>query len=62
MELWEQLLLGALGLGIFFLFRPGIKAAMEQSREAENKDWKGLLMPIGLVVAFVILLIMLARG
>ena len=62
MELWEQLLLGALGLGIFFLFRPGIKAAMEQSQQAENKDWKGVLMPIGLVVAFVILLIMLARG
>lgn len=62
MELWEQLLVGALGLGVFFLFRPGIKAAMEQSRQAENKDWKGALVPIGLVVAFVILLILLARG
>ena len=62
MELWEQLLLGALGLGIFFLFRPGIKAAMEQSQQAENKDWKGVLLPIGLVVGFVVLLIMLARG
>lgn len=62
MELWEQLLLGALGLGIFFLFRPGIKRAMEQSRQAENKDWKGALFPIGLVVAFVVLLIILARG
>lgn len=62
MELWEQLLLGALGLGIFFLFRPGIKAAMEQSQQAENKDWQGVLMPIGLVVAFVVLLILLARG
>ena len=62
MELWEQLLLGALGLGIFFLFRPGIKAAMEQSRQAEDKDWKGLLIPVGAVVVFVILLIALARG
>lgn len=62
MELWEQLLLGAIGVGIFFLFRPGIKAAMQQSREAENKDWQGALLPIGLVVLFVIVLIMLARG
>lgn len=62
MEIWEQLLLGALALGVFFLFRPGISKAMEQSRQAENKDWQGALLPIGLVVLFVIVLIMLARG
>ncbi len=62
MELWEQLLLGALGLGVLFLFRPGIKQAMEDSKNAENKDWKGALIPIGLVVLFVMLLIMVARG
>lgn len=62
MEVWEQLLLGALGLGVFFLFRPGIKAAMQQSQQAESKDWKGLLFPIGLVVGFVVLLILMARG
>ena len=62
MELWEQILLGLLGLGVFFLFRPGIKVAMKQSQEAENKDWQGVLFPIGLVVLFVLVLIMLARG
>jgi hypothetical protein len=62
MELWEQLLLGALGLGVFFLFRPGIRQAMEKSQQAENKDWQGVLFPIGLVVLFVIVLIMLARN
>jgi len=62
MEIWEQILLAALGLGIFFLFRPGIKSAMEQSAQAENKDWKGALVPIGMVVGFVVILIMLARG
>ena len=62
MEVWEQLLLGAIGLGVFFLFRPGIKAAMQKSQEAENKDWQGVLFPIGLVVLFVIVLIMLARN
>ncbi len=62
MELWEQLLLGALALGLFFLFRPGIKAAMEESKNAQDKDWKGALVPIGMVVGFVILMILLARG
>jgi hypothetical protein len=62
MELWEQLLLGALGLGLVFLFRPGIKQALEESKNAENPDWKGALVPIGMVVGFVILMILLARG
>ncbi len=61
METWEQILLGALAILLFFWFRPGIKAAMEQSRQSE-KDWKGALIPIGAVVLFVILLIALARG
>jgi hypothetical protein len=59
MDLWMKVLLGALAVGAFFLFRPGIKAAMAQSREAENKDWKGVLIPVALVVLFVIFLISL---
>ncbi len=62
MALWEQILVGALALGVVFFFMPGIKAALRQSREAENKDWAGALFPIGLVVLFVILLIAFARG
>ncbi len=57
MELWEQILIGAIGLLVIFMFRPGIKAAFERSREAEDKDWKGLLIPIGLVVLFVVFLL-----
>jgi hypothetical protein len=56
LELWEKLALGAVAIGAIFLFRPGIKAALQQSREAE-KDWKGVLVPLALVVLFVILLI-----
>jgi hypothetical protein len=55
-ETWEKLLLGALGLLIIFLFRPGIKAALEQSRQAE-KDWPAVLVPLGVVIVFVIFLI-----
>mgnify|MGYP000013503981 FL=1 len=61
METWEQLLVGAFAILLIFLFRPGIKAALEQSRQAE-KDWKGALIPIGMVVLFVILLIAMARS
>lgn len=55
---WESLLLGALVLLVIFWMKPGIKAAMEQSRQAKS-DWMGLLMPMTLVVMFVIFLIMM---
>ena len=61
METWEQILLGAFAVLLIFIFRPGIKAALERSREAE-KDWKGALVPIGLVVLCVVLLIAVARS
>jgi hypothetical protein len=61
METWEQLLLGGMAILIFFFFRPGLTAALKQSSEAE-KDWKGALLPIGAVVLFVLLLIMMAKG
>jgi hypothetical protein len=32
---------------------------MEQSRQAENRDWAGLLIPIALVILFVLFLIKL---
>ena len=62
MGMWEQILLGIGALVILFLFYPGVKVAMQRSREAENPDWKGALIPIGAVVLFVIFLIMMARG
>jgi hypothetical protein len=54
---WEILLLGAVALLVIFLFRPGIKAVMERSRQAEKKDWQGALIPLGLVVLFVLFLL-----
>ncbi len=57
MALWEQLALGALALLVIFWFRPGIKAALKQSEEAE-KDWAGILLPIAAVILFVIFLML----
>ena len=59
---WEQILLGMAALILAFVFWPGVKAAMQKSKEAENPDWQGALIPIGIVVIFVILLIVFARG
>lgn len=58
-ETWEMIAIGAVVLVVIFLFRPGLKEAFRRSKEAENKDWSGVLLPIGLVVLFVILLISL---
>ncbi len=35
---------------------------MQKSKEAENPDWQGVLLPIGVVVLFIILLVVFARG
>jgi len=62
MELWQKVLLGVGVILIILWFRPGIKSVWKQSQEAEEKDWKGLLLPIGLVILFVVLLILMVRS
>ena len=62
MAVWEQVLLGIAALIILFMFWPGVRAAMERSRAVENPDWKGALVPLGLVVLFVIVLVMVSRS
>lgn len=56
---WEMLLLGAIALLVLLWVGPGIKPLLEQSRQAENRDWAGVLIPIALVILFVLLLIKL---
>ena len=57
MNLWEQILLGMVAVIVTFLFWPGIKKAIEQSKNVENPDWACALIPIGVVVLFIIFLI-----
>ncbi len=59
MSTWEMVLLGVLALLVLLWAGPGVKAMLEQSRQAQNRDWAGLLVPLLLVIAFVILLIKL---
>jgi hypothetical protein len=57
MELWQQLLGGAIALFVIFMFFPGIKATMEKSRNAEQKHWGTLLLLAVVLIAFVLLMI-----
>jgi hypothetical protein len=58
MALWEKLLLGVLVLLVLLWFRPGLKAAFRERRQASRAEWLSALIPIALVAAFVVLLIM----
>ena len=62
MQMWEQVLLGIGAVILVFIFWPGVKVAMQKSKEAENPDWQGVLLPIGVVILFIILLVVFARG
>lgn len=62
MQMWEQVLLGIGAVILVFIFWPGVKVAMQKSKEADNPDWQGVLLPIGVVVLFIILLVVFARG
>lgn len=46
-----------LGMMIVFLL-PRAKTMLKESPKASSDDWKGILLPLALVVGFVILLIM----
>ena len=61
MELWEQLALGALAILVLFLFRPGIKATIERSKNAEEKHWGTIALLAVVLIAFVVLMIWSVR-
>ena len=57
MALWQQLLAGAIGLLVIFMFFPGIKATMEKSKNAKEKHWGTLILLTIVLIAFVLLMI-----
>ena len=58
---WEKILLGVGALLLILWFRPGIKQALRQSREAQDRDWKAFVLPLVLVALFVLVLIVMSR-
>ena len=59
-DTWEAILVGILVLLLLLWFAPGVKEAVKNSPRGTAEDWKGLLLPLGLVVALVFLLIAMA--
>lgn len=62
MALWEQILVGAIVVLVLLWVVPGLRGGLARSRQATADDWRGLLLPLGAVILFVILLISLAAG
>ena len=58
MSTMENIILGALAILLLFWMQPGIKAALARSKETPA-NWPSVILPLGLVVAFVLLLLAL---
>lgn len=54
----ETILLGVLVVGVLLWFRPGLRAAIERSRQSDGR-WSDLVLPLGVVIAFVVFLILI---
>jgi len=58
---WMKIL-AAIGLGAMIIYLlPRARAMIEASAQAENKDWKGFLLPLAGVILFVIFLVAIVR-
>jgi len=57
MELWQQLLAVALMLMVLFMVFPGVKRAIEKSKNTEEKHWGTVALLAVVLMAFVLLMI-----
>jgi hypothetical protein len=47
MPILEQVLIVVVTVLVVLWVRPGLKAALKQSRQTQHKDWQSLLLPLG---------------
>lgn len=59
MATWEVILAGIFAAALVVFFLPRLRESMKRSQEVKEKDWRGVLIPLLVVVLFVILLISL---
>jgi archaellum biogenesis protein FlaJ (TadC family) len=62
MELFLKIALAGVLVLLIIRMWPAAKHWMENGPRAERGDWNAALIPLGLVVGFVILLILMVRG
>ncbi len=62
MGTFESIILGIMAIGLIYLFGRGAKVAMDTTPKAKPGDWMSAIKPLALVVAFVFLLILLAKN
>lgn len=62
METWQKILLLVMAGGLVYLFLPGLRHSLKNSRKAEKGEWQGVLIPLALVILFVLLLISSVRN
>lgn len=60
MSIWQVLLIGGIAALVLFMFGPGVRRTLEESRNAP-KDWPAVILPLGLVILFVLFLIAMVR-
>ena len=59
---WLKIGSAALLIGMLIFVFPRMRHAMKHSPKGTSEDWKGFLIPLAAVIAFVIFLIMMVRG
>ena len=57
---WEAVLVGVLVVVLLLWFGPGVRESVKRSPRGSWQDWKGVVIPLGLVVLFVFLLVSMA--
>lgn len=61
MGTFEQVMVGVVALLAVAWMWPGVRAAVARSKNSQQRDWKAVLFPIGAIILFVIILILIAR-
>ena len=60
--LWEQILVGVFALLLLLFFGPAVRRVFKETRSGTFSEWMGVITPLAIVVAFVILLVAIARS
>ena len=58
---WMKILSAIVLVAMIVYLLPRAKSLMEMSAQTENKDWKGVLLPLLAVVLFVVFLVAMVR-